>query len=129
MNNANFEKGQKVFVIYHNVYFAGAKIFQPPSPGVIIMRWPIRIKHHFATMSDDGFPRDGKCFWFVVKCPNCIVPFLCPGECIYDLADYIKQENDFLNSCLPRIGERGYSLESFDSLSKSLSKANKYLTE
>jgi hypothetical protein len=112
-------------VIYHNVYIAGIHVFQPPAPGVILWRHPVRKKHHFAT-DEEGGRNDGKCDWYCVLCDNCKFPVLIPETCIQNLADHIRDQTEFLEMNRANIGTPGCSVDVFDKLTRLLSWAKEY---
>lgn len=113
-----FIPGQKVYVTYYNVYIGDRNVFRPPQAGVIIKKG--QRKYHFLNRS----ATDGLVRWYWVKFES--GTFEIPNTCIQDLELYIKGTERFLNGSKHLIGEKGYSKESFNTLTNYLDKAKDF---
>lgn len=122
-----FKKGQKVYVIYHNVWKGFINIFQPPQAGIIVDKGD-RKTHHFAAgyFSYDKIEADGKCRWYWIKFP--CGTFEIPNTCIEDLEENIKKEKEWFE--LPYVKEMEKDPEQYSAgqkLKQQLQEQEKFL--
>lgn len=84
MDEPKFEKGQKVYVTYHNVWKGFINVFHPPHSGIIVDKGD-RKTHHFAKgyFDYEKLIGDGKCRWYLVKTPSGVYEI--PNCCIQKL--------------------------------------------
>lgn len=122
-----FEKGQKVYVTYHNVWKGFVNVFHPPQSGIIVDRGS-RKTHHFAKgyFDYEKLSGDGKCRWYWVKFP--CGTFEIPNCCIKDLAENIKREKEWFE--MPHVKEMEKDPEQYEAgqkLKEQLHKAEQFL--
>lgn len=123
-----FDKGQKVYVTYHNVYKGFINVFQPPQSGIIVDIGD-RKTHHFAKgyFDYEKISGDGKCRWYWVKFPS--GTYEIPNCCITDLYEDIKRQKQFLEtpSCVEQMEKDPEQYAAGQKLKERLHEAEQFL--
>jgi len=86
-----FKKGDKVYIISHNIYFWIFRIFKPCVCGKIIRK-------HWRKKYDYWWGKEGVCDWYWVNCVGYIYPILVPETCIQDLTESIQKDKRMFES-------------------------------
>lgn len=123
-----FKIGQRVYVYYFVIYgglFADA-LFNPPMAGIIVGTPKLMMYHHFTGKIICGNPDAqtpyGLCWVYIIKTSDGrLIEY--PECCMMDLDEHIKSTEAFLECDAHRIGDPGYSLETYNQLLRNLNNA------
>lgn len=125
-----FSKGQKVFCYYYHESIQLSKtpslnplryfeMFTPCKFGVVIGNAGMR--RFYLAVDDNGF--GAKEQYVYVKFKEYLLPKAIPISCIEDATEYAKNTEELLKNNLNKIGQHGYSLQSFEYLNNLKQKA------
>lgn len=116
MKEKTFSVNQKVFAIYHS-----APNFNPPMYGTVLFKSSERKEHLFSKLNPDG-----KCDWYQVEMTDGTL-VLMPSTCLEDAEESISRTQYMLETHKHRVGEKGFSPESYASLNKNVKDGLKFI--